>query len=244
MFKFALLDDEKTALMISSSALEAFLKDKNVEYNIFSFSNAQNLISSHKEEKFDLVFLDIDLQESNGINVGKEILDISKDTQIIFLSQREDLIFECLALHPFGFIRKSKLIEDFDLIMNQYYTSFIDMHNDEAILEIDDKTKVISFKIREIVFIEGDRNYQKVYLKDHTCTNVRIPLGQLEEKLKVKGFIRIHKGYLLNYLYIRSITNNEVFLTNGFSLPISKMRKDEILKEYLEISRKRNTVII
>ena len=244
MLKVAILDDNKTALMISSSAVEAFLKEKNAEYQLFSFSNPLNFLASAKEEKFDLSFLDIDMPEMNGLEVANELADICKNGQIIFLSQREDLVFECLKFHPFGFIRKSKLIDDFSLMMNQYYQTISNAESDETKIDIIDKTKTVSFKIKEIVYIEGDRNYQKVVLKDKTSQNIRVALGSLEEKLREHGFIRIHKGYLLNYLFIRSIANDEVYLTTGISLPMSKKRKDEIMKQYMEMSRKNSAVII
>lgn len=244
MFKVAIVDDDKTALMISSGAIEGFFRDKNIDFKLFSYSNPKTFVSCIKEECFDLAFLDIDMPEINGLNVAEQIQSFKKDMIIIFLSQREDLVFECLKFHPFGFIRKSKLIEDFSLMMNQLYNSVLNVENDSTKLEISDKTKTITFKINEIVYIEGDRNYQKVCLKDGNVQNVRIPLGSLEEKLKAHGFIRIHKGYLLNYLFIRSMRTDEVLLTTGTSLPISAKRKDEIMKEYLEISRKNSTVII
>ena len=93
MLKIAILDDDKTALMISTSAVEAFLKEKNAEYRLFSFSNPLNFLASAKEEKFDLSFLDIDMPEMNGLSVANELATISKYGQIIFLSQREDLVF-------------------------------------------------------------------------------------------------------------------------------------------------------
>ena len=244
MIKIAILDDDKTALMISTSAVEAFLKEKNAEYKLFSFSNPLNFIASAKEEKFDLSFLDIDMPEMNGLEVANQLSEIAKSGQIIFLSQREDLVFECLKFHPFGFIRKSKLIDDFSLMMNQFFQTISNAESDETKIDFIDKTRTYSFKIKEIVYIEGDRNYQKIVLKDKSSQNIRVPLGQLEDKLKDYGFIRIHKGYLLNYLYICSIEGEEVYLTTGISLPMAKKRKDEIMKQYLAISRKNSAVII
>ena len=244
MLKIAILDDDKTALMISTSAVEAFLKEKNAEYRLFSFSNPLNFLASAKEEKFDLSFLDIDMPEMNGLSVANELATISKYGQIIFLSQREDLVFECLKFHPFGFIRKSKLIDDFSLMMNQFFQTVANNESNETKIDFFDKTKTYSFKIKDIVYIEGDRNYQKVVLKDKSSQNIRVPLGTLEEKLREYGFLRIHKGYLLNYLYIRSIENEEVYLTTGTSLPMAKKRKEEIMKQYLAISRKNSSVII
>ena len=244
MLKIAILDDDKTALMISTSAVEAFLKEKNAEYRVFSFSNPLNFLASAKEEKFDLSFLDIDMPEMNGLSVANELAAISKYGQIIFLSQREDLVFECLKFHPFGFIRKSKLIDDFSLMMNQFFQTVSNNESNETKIDFFDKTKTYSFKIKDIVYIEGDRNYQKVVLKDKTSQNIRVPLGTLEEKLREYGFLRIHKGYLLNYLYIRSIESEDVYLTTGTSLPMAKKRKEEIMKQYLAISRKNSSVII
>lgn len=244
MIKIAILDDDKTALMISTSAVEAFLKEKNAEYRLFSFSNPLNFLASAKEEKFDLSFLDIDMPEMNGLIVADELTSISKYGQIIFLSQREDLVFECLKFHPFGFIRKSKLIDDFSLMMNQYFQTISNNESNESKIDFVDKTKTYSFKIKEVVYIEGDRNYQKVVLKDKSFQNVRVPLGILEDKLREHGFLRIHKGYLVNYLYIRSIESEEVYLTTGNSLPMAKKRKDEIMKQYLAMSRKNSAVII
>lgn len=244
MLKIAILDDDKTALMISTSAVEAFLKEKNAEYRLFSFSNPLNFLASAKEEKFDLSFLDIDMPEMNGLNVADELTSISKYGQIIFLSQREDLVFECLKFHPFGFIRKSKLIDDFSLMMNQFFQTVANNESNETKIDFFDKTRTYSFKIRDIVYIEGDRNYQKIVLKDKSFQNIRVPLATLEEKLREYGFLRIHKGYLLNYLYIRSIENEEVYLTTGISLPMAKKRKEEIMKQYLAISRKNSSVII
>ena len=244
MLKIAILDDNKTALMISTSAVEAFLKEKNAEYKLFSFSNPLNFLASAKEEKFDLSFLDIDMPEMDGLEVANQLSEICKNGQIIFLSQREDLVFECLKFHPFGFIRKSKLIDDFSLMMNQYYQTIANAESDDAKIDFIDKTKTVSFKIKEIVYIEGDRNYQKVVLKDKTSQNVRVQMGSLEEKLREHGFIRIHKGYLVNYLYIRSIGTDEVLLTTGPALPMSKKRKDEIMKQYLEISRSNTSIVL
>ena len=244
MLKIAILDDDKTALMISTSAVEAFLKEKNAEYRLFSFSNPLNFLASAKEETFDLSFLDIDMPEMNGLNVADELTSISKYGQIIFLSQREDLVFECLKFHPFGFIRKSKLIDDFSLMMNQFFQTVANNESNETKIDFFDKTRTYSFKIRDIVYIEGDRNYQKVVLRDKSFQNIRVPLGTLEEKLREYGFLRIHKGYLLNYLYIRSIENEEDYLTTGISLPMAKKRKEEIMKQYLAISRKNSSVII
>ena len=244
MFRIAIVDDDKAALSIVSSAVDTFFKEKNIEYNITSFYNPLNYLATIKEENFNLIFLDIDMPEKNGLSVAEETLSINKNTHIIFLSQREDLVFECLAIHPFGFIRKSNLINDFTLMMNQFYNYYLSNNEGGNKIEFVEKNRTVSFKINEIVYISSDRNYQDIVTKDNKVETVRIPLSTLEDKLKQFGFIRVHKCYIVNQSYIRIISNEEIKLTNDVTIPLSKKRRDEVIKEYLAYSRKNNSMII
>ncbi len=244
MFRIAIIDDDKAALSIVSSAVDTFFKEKNIEYNITSFYNPLNYLATIKEENFNLIFLDIDMPEKNGLSVAEETLSINKNTHIIFLSQREDLVFECLAIHPFGFIRKSNLIDDFSLMMNQFYDYYLSNNDEGKKIEFVEKNRTISFKINEIVYISSDRNYQDIVTKDNKIETIRIPLSTLENKLKDDGFIRVHKCYIVNQSYIRIISNEEIKLTNDITIPLSKKRRDEVIKEYLAYSRKNNSMII
>lgn len=244
MFRIAIIDDDKAALSIVSSAVDTFFKEKNIEYNITSFYNPLNYLATIKEENFNLIFLDIDMPEKNGLSVAEETLSINKNTHIIFLSQREDLVFECLAIHPFGFIRKSNLINDFSLMMNQFYDYYLSNNDEGKKIEFVEKNRTVSFKINEIVYISSDRNYQDIVTKDNKIETIRIPLSTLEDKLKGDGFIRVHKCYIVNQSYIRIISNEEIKLTNDITIPLSKKRRDEVIKEYLAYSRKNNSMII
>lgn len=244
MFRIAIIDDDKAALSIVSSAVDTFFKEKNIEYNIMSFYNHLNYLATIKEENFNLIFLDIDMPEKNGLSVAEETLSINKNTHIIFLSQREDLVFECLAIHPFGFIRKSNLINDFSLMMNQFYNYYLSNNEGGNKIEFVEKNRTVSFKINEIVYISSDRNYQDIVTKDNKIETIRIPLSTLEDKLKQFGFIRVHKCYIVNQSYIRIISNEEIKLTNDVTIPLSKKRRDEVIKEYLAYSRKNNSMII
>lgn len=244
MFRIAIIDDDKAALSIVSSAVDTFFKEKNIEYNITSFYNPLNYLATIKEENFNLIFLDIDMPEKNGLSVAEETLSINKNTHIIFLSQREDLVFECLAIHPFGFIRKSNLINDFSLMMNQFYDYYLSNNDEGKKIEFVEKNRTVSFKINEIMYISSDKNYQDIVTKDNKIETIRIPLSTLENKLKDDGFIRVHKCYIVNQSYIRIISNEEIKLTNDITIPLSKKRRDEVIKEYLAYSRKNNSMII
>lgn len=244
MLKIALLDDDKTALMISEGAIKSFFQEKNVAISLDVFSSPTNFLSMSKEENYRLVFLDIDMPEINGLEVGKQLKAFNPQTEIIYLSQREDLVFDTLQLHPFGFIRKSKIIQDFSNVLELFVNTALTTSSENKKLMIASKTETISVDIDQVMYIEGNRNYQTFYLKDGSSFDARILMGELEGKLKEHGFIRVHKGYIVNYLFIRTIAVHELVLTNNKVLPLSSKRKDEIMEEYLAITRKNKSVYI
>ena len=242
MLKIALLDDDKTALLISKGAIESFVQEKNIAISLDAFNSPVNFLAMAKEESYRLVFLDIDMPEMDGLEVGKQVKAINPQTDLIYLSQREDLVFDTLQLHPFGFIRKSKIIQDFANVLELFVNTALNTDESNKKITISTKTETRSADINQIMYIEGNKNYQTFYLKDGSVFDARVLMGDLEDKLKEHGFIRVHKGYLVNYLYIRQIAVNEVCLTNNKKLPLSSKRKDEIMEEYLAITRKNKSV--
>ena len=244
MLKIALLDDDKTALLISKGAIESFFQEKNIAITLDAFSSPVNFLAMAKEENYRLVFLDIDMPEINGLEVGKQLKGFNPQTDIIYLSQREVLVFDTLQLHPFGFIRKSKIIQDFANVLELFVSTALNTNSENKKVTITSKTGTISADIDQIMYIEGNRNYQTFYLKDGSNFDARVLMGDLEKKLKEHGFIRVHKGYLVNYLFIRTIATNELVLTNNKALPLSSKRKDEIMEEYLAITRKNKSIYI
>ena len=242
MLKIALLDDDKTALLISKGAIESFFQEKNIAISLDAFSSPVNFLAMAKEENYRLVFLDIDMPELNGLEVGTQLKEFNPQTDIIYLSQREDLVFDTLVLHPFGFIRKSKIIQDFANVLELFVNTALNTQSENKKITISSKTGTLGADIDQIMYIEGNKNYQTFYLKDGNVFDARVLMSDLESKLKDHGFIRAHKGYLVNYLFIRHIGTNEVTLTNNKVLPLSSKRKDEIMEEYLSITRKNKSI--
>ena len=244
MIKIALLDDDKTALTISKGVIEQFFQEKNVPFSVDAFSSSAIFLSMAKEEKYQLVFLDIDVDEMNGIDAGKVVKEIDPHTDIVYLSQREDLVFDTLFLHPFGFIRKSKILEDFPSVLQLYLDAKLKKGDQGPQLVVTSKNGVINIELNDIVYIEGNKNYQTVALKDGSTHEVRLSMGDLENQLQDRGFIRIHKGYLVNYVFIRKIVKNDVLLTNNKILPLAGKRKGEIMEKYLAITRANKSIFM
>lgn len=99
-------------------------------------------------------------------------------------------------------------------------------------------------RIADIAFIEGDREYQILHLSKGDTVSVFTLMSALEKELKGDGFLRAHKGYLVNYRYVQRFAKCDILLTNGEMVPVSRRRMSEVKQEYMKRIQGSDTVIL
>lgn len=86
--------------------------------------------------------------------------------------------------------------------------------------------------------------HQKIYMVDEeTPLEIRYTIKELENILDEKGFLRVHKGFLVNISYIYRIDDDNVILKNGVKIPVSKRKVGEVRKEYLNKLKKTDSLL-
>lgn len=109
MFKVAICDDNEAICSEIENILENFFSTELIQYEIDSFSSGEELLGELKSnEKYDLIYLDIELAELNGIVVGRYIREELLDdfTQIVFISAKPSYALELFQVRPMNFLVK------------------------------------------------------------------------------------------------------------------------------------------
>lgn len=179
-------------------------------------------------EYYDLIFLDIVMPGYDGIAIGKLIRGKlnNNTTQIVYISSESKYAMELFRIRPMDFLIKPITQERVDELL------------DMAVKLIDTNSKVFTcsgngenyvIPIKDIYYMESSA--RKITI--HTVSRdyeIYDKLDNIYQRVKQFNFIYIHKSFLVNYLYVRSIRANSLTLDNGKQLPISRNRKDEIHK--------------
>lgn len=240
--RIAVCDDEAFALDVIREAIEKVLLEKKIHGEIRTFANAESLEKKMKEVSFDLLLLDIDMPVVDGIAFGKKLRGQKNKVDIIYVSSREDKVFDSLRVNPYGFIRKNHFLEDIPQVLGDYLDQREDGKESRVVLQLKDQTETVS--IEDILFIEGARKYQQFYITGRARPlAVRKQMQELEDEFKDYGFIRIHKGYLVNYKHIQVFKENDVVLNNGMSLPMSRRKAAEVKDYYMELMKREGGII-
>lgn len=194
--------------------------------------------------KYDVVFLDIDMPKLDGVALGHDIRRSGKPIDIVFVSNREDKVFDTFAVRPFGFIRKNNFTHDLHDTLRSYIKMRIE--DDSFVAFMTNNNSVTrSVRVSDIVYIESFRYKQYVYMSDGEKIEIRMTMKELEEKLAPFDIVRVYQGYIVNFRYIQRIERNRLVLNYNGETPISISREktQELKARYLTYLRKMGAVL-
>lgn len=232
--KCIIIDDEPLAVDLIKSFVEkvAFLE------LVTSFNNALDAISYINMHHIDLVFLDIEMPHFTGIDF---INAIEKKPLIIFTTAYSnyavegfdfgaiDYLIKPIPFHRFlkAAVRAQQALSPNQIAPKIPQTATVE-HNDFMFFRSEFENVKINYT--DILFIEGLKDYVKIYTNDGKYILTLMSLIKLEETLSTKGFSRIHRSYIVNLSHIKSIQKNKVLIREK-RLPISESYKHHFFKK-------------
>ena len=193
---------------------------------------------------YDLLFLDIDMPRLDGVKLAKLVRKKEGEkTEIVFVSNREDRVFDTFGVHPFGFVRKNNFGRD----LHDTLRSYMDLRvQSESYLAVKTNNNSVTRQLRvgEIVYIESFRSSQTIYMEDGEEVSIRMTMEELEKSLREYNIIRVHKGYLVNLKYVRKIERAGVLVDykGGTMLSVSREKLQSLKAVYLEYLRNTGAV--
>ena len=230
--KVAICDDEIILLPQLASVIRDLLRKQKFEADAFTFSSAADLLKSlYQRDAYDIFFLDIDMPEQNGIALAEKIRIQNSGALIVYISAREDLVYETFSTQPVAFVRKSHFTED---IRNAAATlsRFLEKPKDTVIPFTDELGHTLSLNLSRILYVEAKEKYQDIVSIDGSQM-IRCSISQLEQALSPFHFFRIHRSFLVNFHYIYRIDSTSVCLDDGQKLPLSRHRRKEVQQLFL-----------
>lgn len=234
MLSIAICDDEiMFATQIESLLLE-ISKKLLIEVSIEVYSDGAELWSDFLSgKKYDLIYLDIEMDSLNGIEVAKKIRESNINSLIIYISYYEKYCLDLFEVEPFRFIKKPVDENKFFEYFKKAYERIV---SDNIFFEYNFNKVTKKIPTKNIMYFESSRRVISIYSKEGN-DKFYGKLNNIEKQLdegKIH-FLRIHQSYLVNYRYIKNISFSKVVLLDGTELQISADRRKSIRKKCMLI---------
>ncbi|MBR1385151.1 MAG: response regulator transcription factor [Ruminococcus sp.] len=241
MLRIGVCDDDKAFLGRFGKAVTGALERRGLTADISCFSDSAMLLEIHRAEPFGAVFLDIDMPTVNGFAAARAIAEAAPDCCIIFVTCHNELVYDSFDFRPLNFIVKQEqtlMLPKLERVVDQLCSVLSD--NERIVLE-DREQGRFSVRLSDIVYIESADHDVLFHTRD-TASPVRArgKLSAFEEEYSSRGFVRVHKKYLVNLRAVFNIelTQERVLLKTGGSLPMGRHYKAETDRRLTEFLRK------
>lgn len=226
-----IIDDEPLAAELLASYAR-----KTLFLNLIGvFNSAVEGIKVIRENRVDLIFLDIQMPELSGLEFAKIL---PKETKIIFTTAFSQYAVDGYKANAVDYLMKPVSYDDFLAGANralEWFRSVRQSENasDDRFIFVKSEYKLVKIMFDDILYIEGLKDYVKIYLTDGREPVMSLMnMKKIEESLLKPEFMRIHRSYIVHMRKIEGIDRFRVVIGNAI-LPISDSYKTTI-QDYLD----------
>ena len=231
--KILICDDEQRYIDELKTHVEKFMQYRFVDYEIHTVNNPQEVAESN--EIYQLVFLDIQMDNLDGISLAKILKKRNSKVAIFFVTSFNDYQDDAMDLRAFRFFEKpfnadrlySGLEKAMEYIDESYIDFFVYANNEQKKLLTD-----------EVIYVErGNRQVTLVTTQGNFTT--RESFDEWCEILQNSFFYRVHKSFIVNLHYVTGYKYSELFVQNNVRIPIASRRQADFHKFWFSYLRRR-----
>ena len=182
---------------------------------------------------YDIAFLDIDMGETSGLELARRMRTLHRDTVLIFVTNFVEYSLEGYEVQAFRYLLKSDLDEKLEKYVRQ---AFSVCRKERTLIRIHSEREEVDLPPQAILYIEAALRRSTLHLRGFSCDTLttRMTLNELTALLAPRGFLRVHKSFLVNMAHIQRLQSTLVCLAGSVELPVSAHRYSEVKKDYLQ----------
>lgn len=230
--RIAICDDEKYTLENEYDIISSVLSEENIDNTINLFNSPEELLNS--EMTYDIVFLDIEMGDLNGIKVAESIHDFNNECFIFFVTNHEAYLDDALNQHAFRFwikpLERHKLIYGINSVIKE-------IEGTNQYITIKNNLKEVKVYVQSIIYVYAYNN--KVYL---VTTKGEIETTDtykdVFEKLKKYNFFcESQRAHCINFKYVKNYNKDRVYCAYRdkiYEVYFSRRKYDDFNKSFLE----------
>lgn len=233
MIKCIAIDDEPLALKQIAKYIE---KTPSLDL-AGQFESAVQAIPFLQENEIDLMFLDINMPDLNGMDFIKSI---KNPPRVIFTTAYSEYAIEGFKVDAIDYLLKPISYDDFLIAAEKAKQRItpetnknVHIESNEKFLFIKSEYKIIRINLADIKYLESMREYVRIHLDAQKPIMTLMSMKKMEEYLSDKIFMRVHRSFIVNLDKITTIERNRIVFDKDTYIPVSEQYKTKF-QDYLE----------
>ena len=231
-YRIAICDDKQEDREYVQQLTARWAQQRGNQVEMTEFCSAEQFLFSCPQPDFDLLLLDIEMGEMDGVSLAKQVRRTNELMQIVFITGYSDYItegYEVAALHylmkP---VKEEKLFAVLDRAVER-------LHKNTKVLTLETAEEMVRVPLYQVSALEVQRNYVTVHARqDYT---VKKSLSELMEQLDER-FFRVGRSAVVNLNDISRVTRSDIYLTDGRIIPLPRGAYDKLNRAISQLPRR------
>lgn len=236
MIKIAICDDETLMAKEISDHISKYMEEhKTTRYLVSSFSSGRSLLESGCD--FDLIFLDIQMAHPNGMETAQILREQNHRSLLIFVTVLKECVFDAFALEAYDYLVKPLDSSHFQRTMDRAVKRLEKRTAKRIVIQQGASCQVVA--LSKIVYCEVLGRKLYIHQEDGTTIDYYASLGDFEQRVDGR-FFKCHRSYLVNLDHVRGCRAGQVMLSQGGTIPVSRLREQDLTQALLRYMKERD----
>ncbi len=228
-YRIAVCDDSSRDATYIRTLLEDWAATRQMAIHPQVFSSAESFLFQYAEDKaWDVLLLDIEMDQMDGVTLAKTIRRDNAAVQIVFITGYSDYIAEGYDVAALHYLMKPVQRDKFFTVLDR---SVEKRQQDEKCLNLDMGGEMIRIPFYEIRYMNVHLNYVTIHARQDFT--LKRSLSEFEKELDGR-FLRVGRSMILNLKSVRRVTRTEVYLSDGTSLPLPRGMYEPLNRAIIE----------
>lgn len=233
MIKCIAIDDEPLALKQIANYIE-----KTPGFDLLErFESPMHAVSFLLENEIDLMFVDINMPDLNGMDFVKSL---NNPPKVIFTTAYSEYAIEGFKVDAVDYLLKPIGYADFVKACKKAMQRLIPqtlqptkIESNEEFLFIKSEHKILRINLSEIKYIESMREYVRIHSENQKPVMALMSMKKVEEFLPGSNFMRVHRSFIVNLSKVAQVERHRIIFDNKVYIPVSEQYK-EIFQNFLD----------
>lgn len=228
-YRIAICDDEQNQIEYITSIVASWSAHEGHGCEIRTFASAEAFLFEYEEDKaYDILLLDVEMKNMNGIELAKRIRKDNNRAEIIFITSHFEFVGEGYEVDALHYLIKPISVEKLTQVLTKAAEK-LSVEPPSVVISCEGET--VKLYESDILYVESFLHYIVIHTKDNEY-KIKENISVFENKVS-DVFYRIHRSYLVSLKYITRISRTSVNIGNT-ELPLSRGKYDDINRAFIQ----------
>lgn len=225
----AICDDDPVAANYIKTLVDEWAAQSGTALELYTFASAEAFLFCYADKKdFDLLLLDVEMADMDGVSLARQLRRENEEVQIVFITGFSDYIAEGYDVAALHYLMKPVCREKLFSVLDRAAEK---LDRRARALYFESGGEMVRLPLHKIRSLEVRQNYVTVHAdRDYT---VKKTLAEFEKELD-DSFFRAGRSWILNLGYVRRATRTEALLSDGSVVPLSRGAYDKLNRAIID----------